>query len=63
MKTRVLIKEGEYRLSKAGVMDAAVDAEELYCFLKHCDKVVLFLMKETALRHSPSPETALSSAP
>ena len=46
MKTRVLIKEGEYRLSKAGVMDAAVDAEELYCFLKHCDKVVLFLMKE-----------------
>lgn len=46
MKTRVLIKEGEYRLSKAGVMDAAVDAEALYCFLKRCDKVVLFLMKE-----------------
>ena len=46
MKTRVLIKEGEYRLSKAGVMDAHIDAEELYCFLKKCDKVVLFLMKE-----------------
>lgn len=46
MKTRVLIKEGEYRLTKAGVMDAAVDAEALYCFLKKCDKVVLFLMKE-----------------
>ena len=46
MKTRVLIKEGEYRLSKAGVMNADVDAEELYCFLKHCDKVVLFLSKE-----------------
>ena len=46
MKTRVLIKEGEYRLSKAGVPDAAVDAEALFCFLKRCDKVVLFLMKE-----------------
>ena len=46
MKTRVLIKEGEYRLTKAGVMDAAVDAEALYCYLKKCDKVVLFLMKE-----------------
>lgn len=46
MKTRVLIKEGEYRLTKAGVMDAAIDAEELYCFLKNCDKVVLFLSKE-----------------
>ena len=46
MKTRVLIKEGEYRLSKAGVMDAAIDAEELYCFLKGCDKVILFLNKE-----------------
>jgi len=46
MKTRVLIKEGEYRLSKAGVMNADVDAEALYCFLKKCDKVVLFLMKE-----------------
>ena len=39
-------KEGEYRLSKAGVMNADVDAEALYCFLKKCDKVVLFLMKE-----------------
>lgn len=46
MKTRVLIKEGEYRLLKAGVMDAHIDAEELYCFLKGCDKVVLFLNKE-----------------
>ena len=46
MKTRVLIKEGEYRLSKAGVMNAGVDAEALYCFLKKCDNVVLFLMKE-----------------
>lgn len=46
MKTRVLIKEGEYRLSKAGVMDAHIDAEELYCFLTGCDKVVLFLNKE-----------------
>ena len=27
-------------------MNADVDAEELYCFLKHCDKVVLFLSKE-----------------
>ena len=46
MKTRILINEGEYRLTKAGVMDAHIDAEELYCFLKGCDKVVLFLMKE-----------------
>ncbi len=46
MKTRVLIKEGEYRLSKAGVMDARIDSEELYCFLKGCDRVVLFLNKE-----------------
>ena len=29
MKNRVLIKEGEYRLAKAGVMDARVDAEAL----------------------------------
>ena len=46
MKTRILINEGEYRLTKAGVMDAHIDAEELYCYLKGCDKVVLFLMKE-----------------
>ena len=46
MKLRVLIKEGEYRLSKAGVMDARVDAEELFCFMKRWDKVVLFLKKE-----------------
>ena len=46
MKTRVLIKEGEYRLTKAGVPDAGIDAEELYCFMKGCDKVILFLNKE-----------------
>lgn len=46
MKIRVLIKEGEYRLSKAGVMDARVDSEALYCFLTGCDRVVLFLNKE-----------------
>ncbi len=46
MKTRILIKEGEYRLTKAGVPDAAIDAEELYCFMKGCDKVILFLNKE-----------------
>ena len=43
MKTRVLIKEGEYRLSKAGCMDARIDAEELYCFLTGSDKVNVFL--------------------
>ena len=46
MKTRVLVKEGEYRLAKAGVMDAKIDAEELYCFANNCDKVFLFLRKE-----------------
>lgn len=46
MKIRILINEGEYRLSKAGVMDAKVDAEELFCFLMKWDKVLLFLRKE-----------------
>ncbi|MDO4517841.1 MAG: peptide chain release factor N(5)-glutamine methyltransferase [Bacillota bacterium] len=46
MKTRVLIKEGEYRLAKSGVMDAKVDSEELFCFMKKWDKVMLFLRKE-----------------
>lgn len=43
MKTRILIKEGEYRLSKAGCMDARIDAEELYCFLTGMDRVTIFL--------------------
>lgn len=43
MKTRILIKEGEYRLSKSGCMDAKIDAEELYCFLTGMDKVTVFL--------------------
>lgn len=46
MKTRVLIKEGEYRLTKAGVMDAKIDAEELFSFLTGWDKVIQFLKKE-----------------
>lgn len=43
MKTRILVKEGEYRLAKAFCMDAKIDAEELYCFLTGTDKVHLFL--------------------
>lgn len=43
MKTRILIKEGEYRLSKAGCMDAKLDAEELFCFLTGTDRVGIFL--------------------
>lgn len=43
MKTRLLVKEGEYRLAKAFCMDAKIDAEELYCFLTGMDKVALFL--------------------
>lgn len=43
MKTRILVKEGEYRLAKAFCMDAKIDAEELYCFLTGIDKVGLFL--------------------
>lgn len=43
MKTRLLVKEGEYRLAKAFCMDAAIDAQELYCFLTGTDKVGLFL--------------------
>lgn len=46
MKTRILIREGEYRLAKAGVMDARIDAEELLCFITGWDRVVLFLNKE-----------------
>lgn len=46
MKTRILIKEGEYKLSKAFCMDAKIDAEELFCFLTRTDKVGLFLKAE-----------------
>lgn len=46
MKTRILVKEGEYQLSKAFCMDAKIDAEELYCFLTGIDKVRLFLQAE-----------------
>lgn len=46
MKTRILVKEGEYRLAKAFCMDAKIDAEELYCFLTGIDKVHLFLKAE-----------------
>ena len=43
MKTRVLIKEGQYRLNKAGCPDPKVDSEELFCFLTGMDKVEVFL--------------------
>lgn len=43
MKTRILVKEGEYRLAKAFCMDAKIDAEELFCFVTGVDKVGLFL--------------------
>lgn len=43
MKTRLLVKEGEYKLAKAFCMDAKIDAEELFCFLTGMDKVGLFL--------------------
>ena len=43
MKTRILVKEGEYQLSKAFCMDPKIDAEELFCYLTGTDKVGLFL--------------------
>ena len=46
MKTRILVKEGEYRLSSAGCMDAKIDAEELFCYLTSTDKVGIFLRAE-----------------
>lgn len=46
MKTRILIKEGEYRLAKAGCMDAKIDAQELYCFLTGIDKLQIFMKGE-----------------
>jgi hypothetical protein len=36
MKTRILINEGEYRLTKAGVMDAHIDAEMLITAYPEC---------------------------
>lgn len=53
MKTRILIKEGEYRLSKSGCMDAKIDAEELYSFLTGMDKVTIFLKADEEV----APET------
>ena len=46
MKTRILIKEGEYRLAKAGCMDAKIDAQELYCFLTGIDRLQIFMKAE-----------------
>ena len=46
MKTRILVKDGEYKLSAAGCMDAKIDAEELYCYLTNTDRVGLFLRGE-----------------
>ncbi|MFQ7102952.1 MAG: hypothetical protein ACLRQA_07895, partial [Anaerovoracaceae bacterium] len=46
MKTRILVKEGEYRLAKAFCMDPKIDAQELYCFLTGTDKVSLFMKAE-----------------
>lgn len=46
MKTRVLIKEGQYRLNKAGCLDPKVDSEELFSFLTGMDRVEVFLQAE-----------------
>ncbi|MBQ0078581.1 MAG: peptide chain release factor N(5)-glutamine methyltransferase [Eubacterium sp.] len=43
MKTRILIKEGEYKLAKAFVMDPKIDAEELFSFVTGMDRVALFM--------------------
>ena len=51
MKTRILVKEGEYRLAKAYCMDAKIDAQELYCFLTGMDKVQLFPLRPRELSH------------
>ena len=46
-KTRILVKEGEYRAAKAYCMDAKIDAQERWhCFLTSMDKVQLFLKAE-----------------
>ncbi|MBQ6401712.1 MAG: peptide chain release factor N(5)-glutamine methyltransferase [Firmicutes bacterium] len=46
MKTRILIREGQYQLNKAGCMDPKTDAEELYSFLTGRDRVQIFLEAE-----------------
>ena len=46
MKTRILIREGEYRLAKAGCMEAKSDAQELYCFLMGIDRLQVFMKAE-----------------
>ena len=46
MKTRILIREGEYRLAKAGCMEAKADAQELYCFLMGIDRLQVFMKAE-----------------
>ena len=46
MKTRILIREGQYQLNKAGCPDPKVDAEALYCFLTGRDRVQIFLEAE-----------------
>ena len=46
MKTRQLVREGEYRLAKAYCMDPKIDAEELYCFLTGMDRMGIFMKAE-----------------
>ncbi|MDO5490965.1 MAG: peptide chain release factor N(5)-glutamine methyltransferase [Bacillota bacterium] len=46
MKTRILIREGQYQLNKAGCPDPKTDAEELYSFLTGRDRVQIFLRAE-----------------
>lgn len=46
MKTRILLREGQYRLNKAGCLDPKVDSEELYSFLTGLDKVEIFVRGE-----------------
>ena len=46
MKTRIMIREGQYRLSRAGCMDPKIDAEELYCFLTDSDRLQILLRAE-----------------
>ena len=49
MKTRIMIKEGEYQLFKAGCMDPKIDAELLYCFLTDRDRVQILMRAECFL--------------
>ena len=46
MKTRILIREGQYRLNKAGCLDPKVDSEELFSFLTGMDRVEIFVHGE-----------------